>query len=132
MRALLALFLVSAPGGAGFAASLDGPSFEKLLNDTTVYGLPLAEGNWRQFFSRGGETIYVDAAGQKTFGQWLMRGDKYCSSWPPSDRYVCYEVESGQTAEGKATVTWISGGDGKRTEGQLVSGNHIDEPSPPQ
>jgi hypothetical protein len=123
--ALLVIFAVP-----GVAAPLDGRAIEPLLNDTTVYGLPLATDSWRQFFANGGETIYVDAAGQKTFGQWLVRGDKYCSAWPPSDRWVCYEVEGGQTTDGKPTATWISGGDGKRHEGLVTSGNHIDEPAP--
>jgi hypothetical protein len=114
------------------ADPLKGKDIEPLLNDTTVYGLPLAADNWRQFFSKGGETIYVDAAGQKTFGSWQVRGDKYCSSWPPSDRWVCYEVEGGVTADGKPTATWISGGDGKRYEGLVASGKHIDETAPPQ
>jgi hypothetical protein len=130
MRTAVSALLLAASLSSTSAGALDGKAIEPLLNDATVYGLPLAADSWRQFFSKGGETIYVDAAGHKTYGQWLVRGDKYCSLWPPSDRWVCYAVESGKTADGKPTIAWISGGDGKRYEGLLVSGNQIDPPAP--
>jgi hypothetical protein len=132
MRLLPAISLLVALPISAQAEKLDGPSAEKLLDNTTVYSVPTAENGWRQSFSKGGQTTYVDAGGQKTYGQWMMRGDKYCSVWPPSDRWVCYEVEGGQTTDGKPTVTWISGGDGKRYEGVVVSGDHIDEAVPPK
>jgi hypothetical protein len=110
------------------AEMLDGKTIEPLLNDTTVYGLPLAPDSWRQSFAKNGETIYIDASGAKTIGEWLVRGDKYCSTWPPSDRLSCYEMESGTASDGKATVTWISGGGGKRYEALLVKGLHVDQP----
>jgi hypothetical protein len=121
----LMLLLSISPACAGM---LDGKTIEPLLNDTTVYGLPLAADSWRQSFARNGETIYIDASGAKTFGEWLVRGDKYCSLWPPSDRWSCYEIESGAVADGKTTITWISGGGGKRYEALLVQGLHVDEP----
>jgi hypothetical protein len=132
MRIVATLSFVLALSASASAESLDGPALEKLLDNTTVYALPAATDSWRQWFSKGGQTTYVDAGGQKTYGQWMVRGDKYCSVWPPSDRWVCYAVEGGKTAEGKPTVTWISGGDGKRYEGVVVSGDHIDEAQPPQ
>jgi hypothetical protein len=131
MRALIGLIFALAIPGSAYAERLGGQAAEKLLNDTTVYATPLAPDGWRQSFSKGGQTTYVDTGGVKTYGQWMVRGDKYCSVWPPSDRWVCYEVEGGETAEGKPTVTWISGGDGKRYEGIVVSGDHIDENAPP-
>jgi hypothetical protein len=132
MRIDISTALIVVATLSAYADPLKGNDIEPLLNDTTVYGLPLGLGNWRQFFSKGGETVYVDAAGQKTFGSWQVRGNKYCSTWPPSDRWVCYEVEGGVTADGKPTVAWISGGDGKRYEGRVVSGSHIDEAEPPK
>jgi hypothetical protein len=122
-----ALGLAVSAAGAG---ALEGKAIEPLLNDTTVFGLPLAPDSWRQSFAKGGETIYIDASGAKTFGQWLVRGDKYCSLWPPSDRWVCYRMESGKTADGKTTVTWISGGDGKLYEALLTKGLHVDDALP--
>jgi hypothetical protein len=130
MRMVLAAVLILMTHIAASADAINGKEIEAVLNDTTVYGLPLARDSWRQSFSKGGETIYIDASGAKTFGQWLTRGDKYCSLWPPSDRWVCYPVESGVTADGKATVTWVSGGGGKRFEALLTKGLHVDEPAP--
>ncbi|MGI9367489.1 MAG: hypothetical protein ACR2O2_01510 [Ruegeria sp.] len=26
-------------------------------------------------------------------GQWAVRNDQYCSLWPPSDLWACYEVQ---------------------------------------
>jgi hypothetical protein len=130
MRALCSALLLFAGAAFAFADALDGKSIEPLLNDTTVYGLPLAPNSWRQSFAKNGETIYIDASGAKTIGQWLVRGDKYCSQWPPSDRWSCFGVESGRTADGMVTVAWISGGDGKRYEALLVKGLHVDEPAP--
>jgi hypothetical protein len=126
---LSSLFLLISCFSAS-AETLDGKAIEAVLNDTTAYGLPLAPDSWRQSFARNGETIYVDASGAKTFGEWLVRGDKYCSLWPPSDRWVCYEMESGASADGRPTVTWKSGGGGKRYEALIVQGLQVDEPSP--
>jgi hypothetical protein len=130
MRArLTALFLFFNSLSAS-AQVLDGKAIEAVLNDTTVYGLPLAPDSWRQSFAKNGETIYIDASGAKTYGEWLVRGDKYCSLWPPSDRWVCYGMESGAAADGKTTATWISGGGGKRYEALLVKGLRVDDPAP--
>jgi hypothetical protein len=132
MRGKMVALLFAALTASASAEALKGKAIEALLDDTTVFSLAGSADVWRQSFSRGGQTIYVDAAGQKTFGLWLVRGDKYCSQWPPSDRWVCYEVDGGQTPDGKPAVTWISGGDGKRYEGFVVSGDHIDAREPPK
>lgn len=130
MRIYLSALLIFISALCAAAEPLDAKTIERLLNDTTVYGLPPARDSWRQSFAKNGETIYMDAAGAKTFGQWLVRGDKYCSLWPPSDRWVCYRMESGVDKVGRPTVTWISGGDCKRYEALLTRGLHVDEAAP--
>ena len=35
-----------------------------------------------------GRTLYH--AGRDSWGYWIVRGDLYCSQWPPSDRWDCY------------------------------------------
>lgn len=132
MRLVLGVLSAFALCGPCHAELLNGSAIEKLLDDTTVYSIAGAADVWRQSFSKSGQTAYVDAGSNKTYGQWMIRGDKYCSVWPPSDRWVCYGVEGGQTTDGKPMVVWISGGDGKRYEGIVVSGDHIDEASPPK
>jgi hypothetical protein len=130
MRACLSALLLFASASSASSDALDGKAIEAVLDDTTVYGLPLAPDTWRQSFAKNGETIYIDASGAKTIGEWLVRGDTYCSLWPPSDRWVCYPMESGTAADGRRTVTWISGGGGKRYEALLVKGLHVDEAAP--
>ena len=127
MRIGLSALLLFMGASSASAETLDGKAIEALLNDTTVYGLPLAPDSWRQSFAKNGETIYIDAAGAKTFGEWLVRGDQYCSMWPPSDRWSCYGMESALTADGKPSVTWVSGGGGNRYEALLEKGLHVDE-----
>lgn len=130
MRTGLAALLIFMGVCCASAKMLDGKAIEAVLNETTVYGLPLDVNTWRQSFAKNGETVYIDASGAKTIGEWLVRGDKYCSLWPPSDRWVCYEMESGNTSDGKTTVTWISGGGGKRYEALIVKGLQVDVPAP--
>ena len=127
MRASLSSLILFISCFSASAETLDGKAIEAVLNDTTAYGLPLAPDSWRQSFAKNGETIYIDASGAKTFGEWAVRGGKYCSLWPPSDRWVCYGMESDLLADGKVAVTWISGGGGKRFEARLVKGLHVDE-----
>jgi hypothetical protein len=41
-----------------------------------------------QDFMADGRTLYGDST-----GRWEVRGDLYCSVWPPSDRWSCYAVD---------------------------------------
>lgn len=125
MKALLALFCLVTGAVAG--EPVKGVDIEPLLNDTTAYYLPLSATAARQFFNKNGETIYIDAAGAKTIGAWLVRGDGYCSVWPPSDHYVCYPIEKSTGADGKVTYTFVSGGGGPRYDAVLVKGNVVDK-----
>ncbi len=112
MRVLLALLCMVTGAQAGEA--LTGAEVEATLNDMTAYYLPFSATSARQYFNRNGETIYIDAAGAKTTGAWLVRGDSYCSVWPPSEHYVCYPLEKGTGADGRVTYTFVSGGGGAR------------------
>ncbi len=44
-----------------------------------------------QIFLKSGDTFYVENGAQSQ-GRWDVRGDKYCSQWPPSETWVCYAV----------------------------------------
>ncbi|HCE70814.1 hypothetical protein KQ247_00495 [Ruegeria pomeroyi] len=50
------------------------------------------EGGARQSFDASGGTVYV--TDRPSLGQWSLRGDLYCSLWPPSDLWACYTVAS--------------------------------------
>jgi len=49
-----------------------------------------ASGAW-QDFRASGRTLYK--AGQDSWGYWRVQGDQYCSMWPPSDLWACYDLE---------------------------------------
>lgn len=44
-----------------------------------------------QDFRASGRTFYV--AGRGSWGYWAVRGDQYCSLWPPQDLWTCYDME---------------------------------------
>ena len=52
-----------------------------------VYG----SGAWQEFRASG-RTLYN--AGQDSWGYWGVRDGRYCSTWPPSDLWACYVLES--------------------------------------
>ncbi len=121
----LALALPALPAALYGGEKMHGHDAEAKLNNSTAWYLPLGPDSARQYFDKGGQTPYLDASGQRTQGNWLMRGDQYCSVWPPSDHYSCYDVEKGKSADGKDTVTFVSGS--KRYEAVLKSGDHLGE-----
>ena len=43
-----------------------------------------------QDFRPSGATLYN--AGRDSWGYWAVRGDQYCSQWPPSDLWACYDM----------------------------------------
>ncbi len=45
-----------------------------------------------------------------------MRGDQYCSVWPPSDDWACYAMTIDETGN---TVVWIDESGG-RTRAQIT------------
>lgn len=42
-----------------------------------------------QYFEADGRTQYVTE--RSSDGLWEARGGQYCSNWPPSDLWVCYD-----------------------------------------
>lgn len=47
------------------------------------------EDGTQQDFRADGQTLY----GADSWGRWRVEGDRYCSVWPPSDRWACYDLE---------------------------------------
>ena len=43
-----------------------------------------------QDFRASGRTLY--SAGADSWGYWRVQGDQYCSMWPPSDLWACYDL----------------------------------------
>jgi hypothetical protein len=67
-----------------------------------------------QSFAPSGDTSYD--SGHLQAGRWRIDGDEYCSVWPPSDLWSCYQLE--MSADGSA-LRFIAA-DGSVTEGHFV------------
>ena len=88
MRALLIWFCLTIPALAEDWRVLDGPGITAAL---AARVLQYQDGSTQNFFA-GGRTLY-EAGGGKSWGKWWVEGNKYCSTWPPSDGTACYGVE---------------------------------------
>jgi hypothetical protein len=88
---LFALCLLTAPAAAK-ETKLDGTALRDLFNDITL----TSKENGRvieQVFQSGGVTFTVDIhTNVQSQGFWRLEGDKYCSQWPPSEHWSCYDV----------------------------------------
>ncbi|WP_293577117.1 hypothetical protein [Phaeobacter sp.] len=49
-----------------------------------------------QTFHASGRTLYN--AGHDSWGSWAIRDGQYCSTWPPSNLWACYGLETDGTA----------------------------------
>ena len=65
-----------------------------------------------QHFRKSGVTEFITE--RYSSGRWETRDGQYCSVWPPSDRWECYNVE----AEGQS-VRFI-GADGTMSTGTYI------------
>ena len=102
---------------------LKGPEIEALLNGNTVSGQNI-NGVWKQYFNANGETIYVAPEKPPSIGEWNVKGDQFCSQWPPSDHFVCYAVTGDLDAKPR-TITWIAGGSGTTYPGTVAVGKGL-------
>lgn len=91
---------------------LTGPGIAAILAGKTVIG-----DDWRQHFHADGRTAYA-ADRRDSMGVWQVRGDRYCSQWPPSTHWACYDMTR-RVEDGATIVVWIDP-DGARTEGRLA------------
>lgn len=87
MMRVISLFLLAlaAPVAADDWQALSGDEIREVLN-----GTHLEYENASQFFMADGRTEYV--AGRPSLGLWEVREDQYCSVWPPSDHWACYDI----------------------------------------
>ena len=87
---LIAALLASLAFWPGFLAAqefqpMDGAQITAALTDQTL----LYE-DARQVFYASGQTLYEDS--RPSWGRWRVTGDQYCSQWPPSDAWTCYDM----------------------------------------
>lgn len=112
MRALVLTVLLGMPAGAGAEESwrpLDGAGIRAALE-----GRWLQYENAAQFFAVDGGTTYGPSTGQQnSAGRWRVEGDRYCSVWPPSDHWACYDM----VLSGDGIRLRFIAGDGSATDG---------------
>lgn len=89
---LVAAVLLSWPAVAvAEPVKIDGPAIEKALSGQSVTGNQDGRG-WSQDFRADGSTVYREANRDASPGYWRVQGDQYCSKWPPSDSWDCYDM----------------------------------------
>lgn len=100
IAAVLAPMMVSFPlfalADGGFRP-LSGQEIRATLADAKLLYLDRSNGEpngiW-QMFRMDGQTLYVsgDGGGGQSWGTWFVKGNRYCSTWPPSTHASCYDV----------------------------------------
>jgi len=103
-RLILTTSLLAASAHAA-ERTLTGEEIMTLLPTITAYGKGTI-----QTFDTSGSTDYRDKGGDSV-GYWQARSDQYCSNWPPSSTWTCYDVLLDEDA---AQIIWI-GDSGKPT-----------------
>ncbi|PSL21658.1 hypothetical protein [Shimia abyssi] len=105
-RFALILGVLAGSAGAQEWQKATGEDAHAFLKDQIVdYGSA-----WQRFYASG-RTLYN--AGHDSWGTWRVQGDQYCSQWPPSGLWDCYDVmlHSG-------TDIRFVGSDGSTTDGR--------------
>jgi hypothetical protein len=87
-RAILLALCLASPVFADDWRELDAAGITEALSARV---LQYEDGSTQNFF-QDGRTMYQAGAGE-SWGKWWVESDRYCSSWPPSDRPSCYRVE---------------------------------------
>lgn len=114
MRRILAITLGFGLLGTAVAAETDGwvPMTGAQISEALT-GRGLNYGAANQLFFASGRTFYRAGAGE-SWGKWRVEVDRYCSQWPPSDNWACYDMyrsgdqfrfvdDRGNTTEGSLT-----------------------------
>jgi hypothetical protein len=92
MRKIFALLIFLSIPNVAFAGpqKLNAMQIHELLSDRIIYSVPTVAPS-EQLFQKAGAT-YFSENGNQTQGSWKIENDKYCSVWPPSENWVCYEM----------------------------------------
>lgn len=87
-KIIIALVLVpSVVLADGWKPLSDDAAIQEALADRTVRYDALTF----QIFGANGDTQYITE--RASSGRWAARGGQYCSVWPPSDIWTCYDFE---------------------------------------
>ena len=113
LRLFLAAVVLS---GAAFAQDqkLTGIEIQAALSDHTLQGTREDGKLWQQIFQKSGATFYSVGSAQSQ-GLWEVRGDQYCSQWPPNESWTCYGMAL------DADDYYFISASGQRSSGKLLN-----------
>lgn len=91
MRGVILAVILAIPVNVGAQEGMwvpmSGAEIATALTERTLdYGA-----QW-QDFRASGRTLYHNA-GRDSWGYWAIQSNQYCSLWPPSDLWACYDME---------------------------------------
>ncbi len=110
MRRWVAIPAVLAAG----PALADWTAMTGAENAAALTGRVLVHQAARQEFLASGGTLYD--AGRPSWGRWEVRGDAYCSQWPPAEDRASYAMER---EDGTGALRFV-GESGEATEGRYA------------
>ena len=92
----LALALAAAPACGETWLPLDRAAAHAALAGRTI----VWQGGAMQHFETDGLTAYAadPAAPARAWGRWTIRGERYCTAWPPAEGWRCYRIEAAADA----------------------------------
>jgi len=92
---LASSLLALAPAAQAEDQPMTGDQIRATLTDKWMRSTD-GEPSSMQLFLANGVTHYAQS-GTTSKGRWEVRGDQYCSTWPPSTAWDCYDmVQNGQ------------------------------------
>ena len=115
---------------AFFVSNASAIDIQGALSERTAFEAGKAYRPWRQYFAADGATTYF-GDGPSSVGRWEVRGNQYCSLWPPVKEWVCYDTELSSDPSGKLSIVWIAT-DGSRTAADVYEGDLTALRSPPK
>jgi hypothetical protein len=92
LRIFLCLTLCLAGPAQAEEHKLSGDEIRAALSDRIVEGTGDNGKPYTQIFQKGGLTIYNAGPQASSNGFWEVRGDQYCSQWPPNESWSCYDM----------------------------------------
>ena len=107
-----AMVIVAAPAAAEEWRTLSGAEISDALSGKIVD----YDTAWQEFRATG-LTLYN--AGADSWGTWDVRGELYCSQWPPNSNWTCYEVD----LDAGGSAVWFRGAGDDVTIGRFRGTN---------
>ena len=103
--AVLLACLPSLGAADGFLRVISDDAIRDALADEKL----IYDAHTMQHFAANGSTQHITE--RMSDGRWDVRDGQYCSTWPPSDTWACYDIQIG------GNVVRFIGSDGSVSEG---------------